>query len=272
MGKIEEAMGQYKQALQFKPDYAEARDNLGNALRAVGRVMEAVEQYQQVLRINPDLPEAHYNLGIALDQMGKNNDAIEQYEQALRINPDFFEAHCNLGGILIRLGRIPEAVEHYNEAVRILPGSATAHHDLAIALVQQGKIKEAIGHYERALRLKPDFPGAQNGLAWLLATIGPAEGGDPVRAVTLAQRACELTSNNDATCLDTLAAAYAAAGRFNDAIAAAKKAIELAGSAGQSQLVGEIEARLQLYRNGQPYHDSNPCSEPVRRGRKPQPP
>jgi spermidine synthase len=63
-----------------------------------------------------------------------------------------------------------------------------------------------------------------------------------------------LTSDSDATCLDTLAVAYAAAGRFNDAIATAQKAIELARSAGQSQLVGEIQARLQLYQDGQPYH------------------
>ena len=100
------------------------------------------------------------------------------------------------------------------------------------------------------MRLKPDYPEAQNGLAWQLATLGPAEGGDPVRAVALAQRACELTSNSDATCLDTLAVAYAAAGRFNDAIATAQKAIELARSAGQSQLVGEIQARQQIYRSG----------------------
>ncbi len=120
-------------------------------------------------------------------------------------------------------GRIPEAVEQYDEAVRIQPNSAVAHNNLAIALVQQGRPDEAIKHYEQALRLKPDYPEAQNGLAWQLAALGPAEGGNPVRAVALAQRACELTGNSDVTCLDTLAVAYAAAGRFNDAITTARE-------------------------------------------------
>jgi spermidine synthase len=128
------------------------------------------------------------------------------------------------------------------------------HNNLAFALMQQGRIEEATQHYEQALRLKPDYPEAQNGLARLLAMLGPAEGGDPIRAVTLAERACELTGNSNANFLDTLAVAYAAAGRFNDAIATAQKAIELARSAGQSQLVAEIETRLQLYRGGQSYH------------------
>ena len=94
---------------------------------------------------------------------------------------------------------------------------------------------------------------AQNSLAWLLATLAPAQGGDPIRAVSLAQRACELTGNRVATDVDTLAVAYAAAGRFNDAIATAQKAIELARSAGQTQLVSQIEMRLELYRGGRAY-------------------
>ena len=113
-----------------------------------------------------------------------------------------------------------------------------------------------MAHWEQALQIKPDYPEAQNDLARVLAMLRPAEGGDPVRAVTLAQRACELTGNSDATCLDTLAVAYAAAGRFNDAIATAEKAIELARSGGHAQLVQKMEARLELYRGGQAYHPS----------------
>jgi hypothetical protein len=97
---------------------------------------------------------------------------------------------------------------------------------------------------------------AQNNLAWLLGTLTPAEGGDPVRAVTLAQRACELTGNSDANCLDTLAVAYAATGRFNDAVATTQKAIPLARSGGQAELVQKMEARLELYRGRQAYHPS----------------
>jgi spermidine synthase len=152
---------------------------------------------------------------------------------------------------LKQAGRIAEAIAHYEQALRSKPDYAEAHYNLGVALVRLGRLPEAMGHWEQALRSKPDYAEAENNLAWLLATLAPADGGDPVQAVTLAERAGELTNNREAEYLDTLAVAYAAAGRFNDAIATAQKAIDLARSAGQTQMVSEIETRLQLYRNGQ---------------------
>jgi len=83
-----------------------------------------------------------------------------------------------------------------------------------------------------------------------------------MQAVSLAERACQLTGDRVAPYLDTLAAAYAAAGRFKDAVATAQKAIELAKSAGQTQVVSEIEPRLQLYRNGQAYRRAVAVTSP----------
>jgi len=103
---------------------------------------------------------------------------------------------------------------------------------------------------------------AQNDLAWALATHTPAEGGDPVRAVTLAQEACQRVGTGLPTYLDTLAAAYAAAGRFSDAIATAEKAIDLARAGGQPNLAARIEARLELYRSGHAYRQSVGEAEP----------
>jgi spermidine synthase len=74
----------------------------------------------------------------------------------------------------------------------------------------------------------------------------------------LAERTCELTGNRVSAYLDTLAAAYAAAGRFSDAVGTAEKAIELARNAGQPQLVEEIQAHLQLYRSRHTARDSLP--------------
>jgi tetratricopeptide (TPR) repeat protein len=261
-GKIQEAIGHFNEAVRIQPYSEETHHNLGLALVQQGKLEEAITHWKRALQIKPDYPEAHYNWGLALEQMGRNNDAIGQYEQALRLKPDLLAAHCNLGGVLMRQGRIQEAVEHYNEAVRILPNSAEAQNSLAMALWQAGQVKEAIAHWELALHIQPDYPEAQNSLAWLLATLGPAEGGDPVRAVALAERACSLTGYQVPGDIDTLATAYAAAGRFNDAIATAQKAIELARSAGQSQLVGEIQARLQLYRSGRAYSRSPDTTSP----------
>ena len=255
IGRIEDAIGHYEQALRIKPDYSIAHFNLGIAFGQTGRVQEEIEQYQQALRINPAYAKAHRNLGIALEQRGRVQEAIEQYQQVLRINPDDAEVQNNLGTTLAQTGRGTEAIEHFEEAVRIKPDYTEAQYNLGVALIGLGRLQEAMGHWEQALRSKPDYAEAENSLAWLLATLAPADGGDPVRAVTLAERACELTNNRVAGYLDTLAVAYAAAGRFNDAIATAQKAIEMAGTAGQHQLVREIETRLKSYRAGQAWRE-----------------
>jgi Flp pilus assembly protein TadD len=182
----------------------------------------------------------------------KNSETL--FRHALDVTRDNWLAQNNLGVALERTGRVQEAIGHYEQAVRIRPGHAETLNNLGDALSRVGKLSAAIVQYEQALQIEPDLPGAQNNLAWLLATLVPADGGDPVRAVILAQRACELTNNRVAAYFDTLAAAYAATGRFNDAIATAQKGIELAKAAGQSQLVEEIELHLKLYRSGQPYH------------------
>ncbi len=142
----------------------------------------------------------------------------------------------------------------WRDTLRKNPGAWMAQYNLGQMLQTSGKMTEAKEHYEQALDFNSQCDEAQNNLAWLLGTLAPAEGGDPVRAVTLAQRACKLTGNCDANCLDTLAVAYAATGRFNDAIATTQKAITLAHSAGQAELVQKMEARLELYRDGHAYH------------------
>jgi len=214
--------------LLVKPDSVEAHNNLAVALVRLGRLQEAMGHWEQALRIKPDSAKVRYNMGVALQRAGKVSEAIAQYEPALRIKPDYAEAHSNLG----------------------------------VALEQTHRVREAIEQYEQALRIKPDYPQAQNNLAWLLATLAPTEGGDPARAVTLAERDCQLTNNRVAPYLDTLAAAYATGGRFSDAVATAGTAIELAKAAGQSQLVEEIELHLELYRSGQPYRQAVDVTNP----------
>ena len=254
VGKLEEGAGEYTEAFRINPDYAEAHYNLANLLANHGRLAEAMAEYETALRINPGYAEAHNNLGNLLSSQGRLQEAIAEYRASLRINPDNAEAHCNLGVALANQGAIAEAIPEYLAALRTRPDLAEAHCNLANALASQGRIPAAMTEYQAALRLKPDWPLPLRKLAWLLATLDLAEGGDPARAVTLAERACRLSGNQGAANFDTLAAAYAAAGRFNDAIAAGQKASELARSAGQMQLAGEIEARLQLYRDGHPYH------------------
>jgi protein O-mannosyl-transferase len=202
---------------------------------------------------NPGAAMVYYNWATALEQAGKLNDAIDRYEQTLKLKPDMALAHNNLGALLSQSGKLDEAIGHYEEALRIRPDYSKAHCNLALALLRTGKRQAAIEHYKQAIRLKPDYVEAGNNLAWLLATLAPAEGGDPNQAVILSQRACEITGYRMAEYLDTLAVAYAATGRFSEAIATAGRAVGLAYAARQPRLAREIDARLQMYRRGRAY-------------------
>jgi Flp pilus assembly protein TadD len=185
----------------------------------------------------------------------------QDYRSALAIwqdtvvkRPNNSRAHNNLGAALVQANRVGEALWHLDRALSITPDYAAAHSNLGVALTRLGKVQEAIRQYEQALQIRPDYPKVQNNLAWLLATRAPVED-DPVRAVTLAEQACKLTDNRVASYLDTLAAAYAVAGRFDDAMVTAQKAIPLADSSGQTQLVNRIEMRLKLYQAKHAYYE-----------------
>ena len=111
----------YEKTLAIKPDYAEAHNNLGNALKDLGQLDEAVKHYEQTLDIKPDYAEAHNNLGNALRELGQLNVAVESYDKALAIKPDFAEAYYNRGNVLKGLKRLDEALASLKRAIVLKP-------------------------------------------------------------------------------------------------------------------------------------------------------
>jgi protein O-mannosyl-transferase len=105
------------------------------------------------------------------------------------------------------------------------------------------------------LALQPDSVEALNNLAWILAANPDQEMRDGPEAVSIAERACELTQHREPVLLGTLAAAYAEAGRFAEAVATAEKARDLALTAGQTAVAETNRRLLELYRAGKPYHE-----------------
>ena len=253
LGKPAEALEHYQQALNVNPDHAETYYSLGNVIFFMGKLSEAISHYQKALELKPGMEGAYNNLGNALMALGKPAEAISHYQKALEIKPDMADAHYNLGIALEKIGKIAEAVEHYLQALKLKPDVAIIHYDLAAALLKQNKVAKTIVHWKEVLRLNPDHIESHNNLAWVLATVEDENLRDPAQALTLAQKACELTKYKQPTLLDTLAVAYAAKGDFPKAIETAQKAIDLAASAGNKNLTEQIQKRLTLYNNNQPY-------------------
>jgi tetratricopeptide (TPR) repeat protein len=158
-----------------------------------------------------------------------------------------------MGLALAHTGRLPEAVAHYQAALEILPDAPEAHRAFGMALADQGKIRDAIAHFREALRLKPDDVETLDELSWALATYPEDVVRDGKEAVQLATHAVQLTGGQNMATVDTLAAAYAEAGRFEEAIRTEQKAVEFAAASRQPQLAEEFRRRLKLYQSGRAY-------------------
>jgi tetratricopeptide (TPR) repeat protein len=287
-GKADEAILQYQQALQIKPDYAEVYNNLGNALLQKGRVDDAILHFQKALQIRPDSATSHFNLGNALLKKGSLDDAITEYQKALQIKPNNAETHVNLGTALLQKGKVDEAILHFQKTLQIQPGLAAAHYNLGNALLKKGRVDEGIAHYQKALEIRPDdanayyklgnalsqkgtvdeaitqyqkalkikadYAEAQNNLAWLLATCPEASLRNGNKAVELASQANALTGGENPAMLRTLAAAFAEAGRFSEAVETAQRALPLAGTQSNATLAGQLQSEMKLYQAGSPFH------------------
>jgi len=162
----------------------------------------------------------------------------------------------NLGDALAAEGRLDEAIANYRRAIQINPNRPEIFFHLGMVLGRAERNHEAVVQYREALRLNPDLAGGLNNLAWLLATCPDDELRNGPEAVRLAEHACELTHYGEPLFIGTLAAAYAEAGRYAEAVTTAEKAEQLATRAGLTAVAVRNRQLLELYRSARPYHET----------------
>ena len=141
----------------------------------------------------------------------------------------------------------------FEHALRVTTDNHIAHAHLGAALLKKGEPSKTIEHYLESIRLRPDSADVSNNLAWLLATSRNPELRNPYLALRLAERSAALTERQMPQYLDTLAAAYAANGRFDEAVTTSQECVDLAHSRGLATLASSAELRLNLYRAREPY-------------------
>ena len=176
---------------------------------------------------------------------------------AVKLNPDSAEANSNLANILRYQKRFDEAIAYYKKASDLRPDIASIQGSLANALLDVGKVEEAVPRYETALRLDASNGLLMNNLAWTLATCPKASVRNGARAVELALRAVQIIGSQDPTVMGTLAAAYAEAGRFKEAIEIEEKAYSLSKSMEDAEATEWHSQLLESYRAGEPYRENS---------------
>lgn len=212
--------------------------------------------WRATLAQNPDSFMAHNNLGAALLRRGDSSAAIRQFEEVLRLQPDYEVAYYNLGNAALYGGHLDEAISQYRKAVELNWTYPDAHTNLGNVLLQQGQTRDALEHYDVAWKLKPKSASVAGNLAWILATSPDSSLRNGAEAVKIAEQAVRLSYGRDPALIGTLAAAYAEAGRFSEAINTADRALGLARSQRNQHLVQALSLQQSLYRADTPFRDS----------------
>jgi superkiller protein 3 len=246
-GRPDDAIAEYRKALEINPHYRDAYNNLGVVLGHQGHTDAAIAEYGKALEIAPDNAAVQNNLASALMALGRVDEAIIHLRKALAINPGATEFHCNLGQALAMRGRLDEAIVHFQTALQIKPDSPQARRNLDMARSQREGILKALAQRHELLRSRPEDVALLNDTAWMLATNPNASIRNGAEAVELAQRAINLTGGSEPAILGTLAAAYAEAGRFSEAVQTARKATELATQQNNPSLTESIKAKIPFY-------------------------
>jgi tetratricopeptide (TPR) repeat protein len=211
--------------------------------------------WQGTLAVNPGCQQAHYGLADAYFRKGKLAEAAAELKTTLRLKPDHIEAQKRLADLLLKMGEAAEAIPYCEAVVKAEPKDAHAHFVLGSACLASKRLESAVASYREAVQLAPDTPECLNALAWIYATCPKAELRNGAEAVRLAERACVLTKRQKTAMLDTLAAAYAEAGRFDDAVKIAEEIRALAVLAHDTNTADTARQRLALYQAGKPYRD-----------------
>ncbi len=220
--QLEAARAEFEAALRFDPTLHDARVNLGVSDLLAGRLPEAERQFRAVVAELPDHDGANYHLGLIWSAQGREAEADRAFERAVKESPKHFDALQQLAERRRKTRRSNEALEYYS----------------------------------RGIAIRPDWLDGLNWSAWIMATSSDAALRDGRRALEFAERVCRASAYGNATALDTLAAAHAECGQFEQAVQFAQKALAVTPPDQQATMGEQIRQRLELYRRGEPYRES----------------
>ncbi len=253
-GRYEEALAHYAEAIRIKPHYARAYNNYGSALTLLGRLDEAVEKYEHSLNLWSNA-QTHQNFAVTLARQKRYDETIFHCREALRLNPKLLDVYYDLALAQSLKGESAEALENFLIFLKANPNDAPAHFHTGKLQAANRRWGEAIGHYREALRLNPDLSEAATRLAWILAACNEANHRNGAEAVLVAERAANQTGRRHPPTLIILAAAYAEAGRFEEAVRTAQTAASMAEAAGRKELAQDWRRHAALYQAGQAFRE-----------------
>ncbi|MDP1563279.1 MAG: tetratricopeptide repeat protein [Pirellulaceae bacterium] len=281
--KLAEAIQQYNKAVELEKDNPSHYINRAGCFREQNRLDDAMRDFVKAVELSGNVPDGYVGQSTILMDKLDFAGAIAAAEKALELDKLNVQAMINRGWAKHLQGNADAALTDLSQAVALEPGSLLALLNRSAVLLelkrydeaesdlkqaealdaehpgvwlnwgelfwQQRRFAEALVAYKKSVELGPELAEGQNGLAWFYATCPEADKRQAAEAVKLAMAANKSTQNKDWSHVDTLAAAYANGEQYADAIRFAEAALQLA----PANKKPDVEQRLTLYRQNQPY-------------------
>ena len=252
-GDRDKALRDFNEAISLDPKNAGAYVDRALIFSRKGDREAAMKDYGEAIRLNPKQWQAYFNRAADLREKGESTKAIADLTKAAELNPKFGGTYVNRAAVYIRQGELDKAMRDYNRAIEIDPKLTEAYAGRGRAHAGKKEYAEAISDMQTTLRLNPkNLEQAFNSLAWLLATCPESTVRNGEKAVQSASRACELSQWKEAAYIDTLAAAYAEAGAFDQAVKFQKQSLEMTRAPDRRRM----QERLKLYQQRKPYREA----------------
>lgn len=257
MGDLAGTLSDADAALQRRPKDGYTLNRRAIVRYTMRQYDKAIADYTQAIACVADDSAIHANRGYSRRDSGDPQGALVDFAESLRLEPDNIHALRGRTGAWRDLGEFDKAMADITVVMK---------HDPAAGLEDRGYLAISRGDYDagfadlrEAQAMSPGDPMRANGIAWRRATLPDPQARRPLESVQYAMIACEMTGFRSPEFLDTLAAAQADAGRFEKAVEIQTKVIEMIAARPNHPVpLKEYEARLELYRSGQPYREPFP--------------
>ena len=245
----------FERAIAVTRDNYYAHARLGEEYRAANRLDVAERHYREAVRLRPEWGGAHRLLASLRAARGDVAEAERLYVRATALEAGDVQAWGDLGTLRLERGAWREAADALARASALDDASAVLAARLGVAAARVGDQVTARDALERAHRLAPGDVEAASNLAWLLASAADDAVWDPARALALIEPLLR-AQPGVVQWLDTLAAARAGLGRFDEAIGTALDGRARAATRGDGATVAQFDRRLERYRAGVPYREA----------------
>ena len=240
-GRLDQAADSLLKAVQLQPHSASVRTNLGLIRVQQNRLAEGEQQFQAVLADTPRDIKALRGMALVRINQNQAEGAIGYYLQILAIVPEDVGSLSDVAALRMQQGQTHEAIDQLRRVLQLSPDNEGARMNLASALLSERRFAEALDQYRDVVRRHPESAPALQQLAETLATCSDPTIRRGAEAVQFAERLIRITGDSNPDALVTLAAAYAEAAQFEQAIGVVQHGLGLARSSGDTVGVARLE-------------------------------